>query len=202
MEEKNNLKVGLVLSGVMALALGIYWAFYYEGLSESANDVKGEKVFFMEWNEIASSTPFLSRDSHASFVFQDRIWIIGGLNGNGLVSPTHQIKYWQAPHLNYIWVSENGRDWKEIETENIWAPRRSMSIIEFKNKLWMLGGWSTGGGYSNELWNSEDGVDWTKTEIKFPFEPREGQIAGIFNEKLFIMGGVNYDRRKTFNDVW
>ncbi len=202
MEENNNLRFGLVLAGAMALILGVYWGFYYKGQTKPDGNTAVEKKLSLEWREVVSSAPFSPRDSHASFVFQNKIWVVGGLNGNGLVSPSHQVKYWQAPHFNDIWNSEDGLVWNKIEAGKIWPGRRSMNITEFNGALWMFGGWGPGTGYSNDLWRSEDGKNWIKVEARLPWEAREGQIAEIFDGKLWAMGGVNYDKRKTFNDVW
>jgi len=49
---------------------------------------------------------------------------------------------------------------------------------------------------------SDDAINWTKVVDKAPWEPREGQTAEVFDGKMWMIGGVNYDKRKTYNDVW
>jgi len=198
--KENSVKIGLILAGILALFLAYY--FYSGQELRPREEEPKEEVFNLEWKNLASTTPWSKRDSHATFVFQNKLWLIGGINGDGLVSPSRQVKYWEASHFNDVWVSEDGVNWNEIETENIWPPRRSMSIVEFNGRLLMFGGWSPVSGYSNDAWQSSDGINWTKLEFSPAWEAREGQNIEIFQGKLWVMGGVNYDKRKVFADAW
>ncbi len=156
----------------------------------------------LSWSQTSTSAQWTPRDSAASFVFQGRMWTMGGLNGNQNVDANYVVRYWEAPHFNDIWATENGADWELIKEHAEWAPRRSMSVIQFKDKLWMLGGWSPITGYTSDIWQSDDGITWTKVVLQAPWGPREGQITLVFQEKIWLIGGVNYDNRETKNDVW
>lgn len=157
----------------------------------------------LSWTSIASSSPWETRDSAAAFVFDGKMWIMGGIDGNNVpVGPDHAVEYWKAPHFNDIWNSEDGVSWHLVATTSAWAPRRSMSVVSFNGALWMFGGWSPEGSYQSDVWQSKDGVRWTRVLTEAPWESREGQWAEVFQGKLWMMGGVNYDVRKTFNDVW
>jgi len=206
MEKKEIFKILLALA---ALAVLSFWSV--DGPKTDNNPaVKGEekavsKEPMLEWKELTPTgvgAPWAPRDSHETFIFQNKIWLIGGINGNGLVDKNHFIAYWIAPHFNDIWNSDDGINWTKIDSKNIWTPRRSMSIVFFKDKLWMFGGWSKAGGYVDDIWSSEDGVNWTRAKAKADFPPREGQTAEVFDGRIWMMGGVNYDKRKVFNDVW
>lgn len=203
MDKKEILKVLLAL---LALAVISFWSVE-KPKTDGKPAIKVEektvsKEPTLEWKELTASAPWSPRDSHETFVFQNKIWLIGGLNGNGLVDKNHFIAYWTAPHFNDIWNTEDGINWIKIDSKNIWMPRRSMSIALFKDKLWMFGGWSKQGGYVDDIWSSEDGINWARAEAKAAFPPREGQTAEILDGKLWMMGGVNYNKRKVFNDVW
>ena len=154
------------------------------------------------WREVASAAPWAARDSAASVVFENKIWIMGGLNGNRNVDTKHFIKYWEAPHFNDIWSTDDGERWQLVESASQWPPRRSMSVIEFNNKLWMFGGWSPVTGYTSDVWQSADGASWTKAVANAPWSPREGQTAEVFQNKVWLIGGVNYDARQVKNDIW
>lgn len=156
----------------------------------------------LNWELITQSAEWQPRDSAASFIFQDKIWTMGGLNGNGNIGLDHYIRYWEAPHFNDIWSSTDGANWK-LEKENAeWAKRRSMSVVFFQDKLWMFGGWSPVTGYTSDVWQSTDGINWIEVLTNAPWEPREGQTTEVFQGKIWIIGGVNYDKRETKNDVW
>jgi D-alanyl-D-alanine carboxypeptidase len=157
---------------------------------------------FLVFEKITSQAPWQERDSQAALVFKNKIWLMGGLNGNGYVVKPGLVKYEQAPHFSDIWVSENGKNW-ELLTENApWGKRRSMQVVEFKGKIWLIGGWGPEIGLKNDVWYSEDGVNWVLATSTAQWSPREGHTVVVFNDKLWLMGGVDYFKRKTFNDVW
>ncbi len=156
----------------------------------------------LSWLIATSSANWESRDSAVSFIFQNKMWIIGGLNGNDHIDANGTERYWEAPHFNDIWSTNDGIDWAlEIEHANF-PSRRSMSVVNFKDKLWMIGGHSPTGGLQSDVWQSDDGIHWNKVATKAAFLPREGQTVEVFNDRLWIIGGVNYDKRKALNDVW
>lgn len=157
----------------------------------------------LSWSVVASSSPWEARDSAAAFVFDSKMWIAGGIDGNGVpTSPDHAVEYWKAPYFNDIWNTTDGVQWRRVTASAEWAPRRSMSIVDFDGSLWMFGGWSPQGGYQSDVWQSKDGVHWTRVVAKAAFIPREGQWVEVFKGKLWMTGGVNYDIRMIFNDVW
>jgi hypothetical protein len=157
----------------------------------------------LSWSEAATSSAWEARDSAAAFVFDDKMWIEGGLDGNGAPSGLHhEVEYGGALYFNDIWSSTDGARWKLEATSTGWKPRRSMSIVEFKGALWMFGGWSPEDGYQSDVWQSHDAVHWTRVTGNAAFVPREGQWVEVWNGKLWMTGGVNYEARKTFNDVW
>lgn len=154
------------------------------------------------WREATSSAPWQARDSAASFVFADKLWMEGGINGDVEANPeTHYVEYWKAPHFNDIWSTADGIMWEKSSTNAAWPPRRSMSIVEFRGALWLFGGWSPIGGYQSDIWRSEDAIHWQKVGDA-PWPPREGQAAVLFRDRVYLIGGVNYDAREEKNDVW
>jgi len=48
-----------------------------------------------------------------------------------------------------------------------------MSVVFFKDKLWMLGSWSPSNGYQSDIWQSIDGIHWQKIVSKAPWATRE-----------------------------
>ncbi len=173
---------------------------------EVALPVITEPVFqpeHLKWKFATMTAEWLPRDSAASFVFRDKMWIVGGINGNGIATnDDHGVQYWKAKHFNDIWSSADGISWTRERAEATWSVRRSMSIVPFKGSLWMFGGWSPVTGYTSDVWKSGDGLAWKLETESAPWNPREGQTALVFDDKLWIMGGVNYDERSVMNDVW
>jgi hypothetical protein len=166
---------------------------------------KEEPIFKPEnllWENITQSAPWKPRDSGASFVFQNKLWLLGGLNANGKVGKNHRVNYSRAPHFNDIWNTEDGINWFQVSTSSVWESRRSMSVVAFNNKLWMFGGWSPITGYTNDVWISEDGIHWLQIVKEANWPAREGQTSVVFKNKIWLIGGVNYNKRQVKNDVW
>ncbi len=156
----------------------------------------------LSWELAISSAEWEARDSGASFVFKDKIWTMGGLDGDEKVQADNKVIYWEAPHFNDIWTTEDGISWKLEKEKAEWPPRRSMSIVYFKDRLWMFAGWSPISGYQRDIWQSDDGINWTKVVSEAAWPAREGQTAEIFQGKIWMFGGVNYDEHETKNDAW
>jgi len=154
------------------------------------------------WSLATSSAQWRTRDSAASFVFQNKLWTIGGLDGNGHRDAQGVEHYWEAPHFNDIWSTVDGREWTQESAHAEFPPRRSMSIVEFNGTLFMIGGHSPTNGVQGDVWQSDDGITWRKVVDKAAFVPREGQTVEVFAGRLFMMGGVNYQQQKVLNDVW
>ena len=156
----------------------------------------------IHWTEVTMAVPWEARDSGEIFLFQDKMWIMGGINGNEIIQGDNIIEYWRAPHFNDIWHSEDGVQWNQVTASAEWPPRRSMSVVFFKDRLWMFGGWSPTTGYTNDIWSSVNGIHWTQVAQNTEWPAREGQLVEIFQDKIWLIGGVNYDDRETKNDVW
>jgi len=156
----------------------------------------------LRWVEATSTAPWEPRDSGEVFIFQNKMWLMGGLNGNNQIKENHLVEYWKAPHFNDIWNTEDGIHWQRVADRSAWAPRRSMTVAFFKNKLWMLGGWSPINGYVNDIWTSDDGINWTRAVEHAEWSAREGHSLEVFRNKLWLIGGVNYNERQTKNEVW
>lgn len=193
--------IGMIVVMVIGFAAKPYFSKKENAINNKVLEVKSGNVK-LEWEELTDAAAWEARDSHAFFVFNDKMWIVGGLDGNGLVNENHQIRYDRAPHFNDVWNSEDGINWTKVSVEKIWPPRRSMSIIPYRGKLFSYGGWSPVSGYFNRIWTSDDGIKWTMVNAKVPWDAREGQAVEEFNGRLWLIGGVNYDKRKVFNDVW
>lgn len=86
-------------------------------------------------------------------------------------------------------------------------PKRFRAVaVNFKDKLWLIGGRGTQGKYYNDVWQSPDGKNW------FPvvgttggkFAPRDGHTVLVFMDKIWVIGGRTDDGAgvKVLGDVW
>jgi leucine-zipper-like transcriptional regulator 1 len=99
-----------------------------------------------EWVQVNAGPRWSSRTEHASVVFQDKIWVLGGLNkgiSNG--------------NLNDVWSSPDGVNWTQVTAAAAWEPRSRHSALVYDGKLWVLGGYGNNGTL-HDVWYSSDGA--------------------------------------------
>lgn len=203
--ERVSLIFKIVIGALIVTAIGLT-IFFFSKKEDAPVVVKDEytatELASLTWQEATAQAPWQERDAPAAFLFNNAMYIAGGIDGNE-VTRQKSVAYWNAPHFNDVWKTENGKDWTRVTKQAEWSNRRSMSIVPFNGKLFMIGGWSPEGGYKKiGIWTSTDGIDWEKAVETPDYPPREGATIEVFNGKLWMMGGVNFDNRETLNDVW
>ena len=142
------------------------------------------------WNEETENAAFSTRRDHASVVFDNKLWIIGGESKIG------------GPLLNDVWYSSDGKNWIQATPSANWSPRRGHKCVVFDNKIWLLGGFEVGTKFDNDVWYSSDGKNWTQAVASAPWQARGFHAATVFNNALWIMGGTVNLPGLTVNDVW
>jgi hypothetical protein len=202
-----NIKNILIIGGVVIIGITLYFFFKPNPpLKEpEVPEIEEPQVFepsLLAWEKAIKAMPWPARDSHTVVVFQDKLWLIGGLNGNNHLMSPGAVDYEQAPHFSDIWMSEDGIQWTLITNNAPWKKRRSIQSVVFQDKLWLIPGWGPETGVTSEIWNSQDGIDWQKVSTNGVWPSREGHQLVVFQDKLWLIGGVNYATRETKNDVW
>ena len=156
----------------------------------------------LNWEKITESAPWQERDSHAVIVFKNKIWVMGGVDATKRVVSPGNIDYGNAQHFKDVWSSSDGINWQLVTNNAPWGDRRSMQVVEFNDKMWLMGGWGPEFGYKNDIWSSVDGIKWKLEENSAEWPSREGHQLLVFQNKIWLIGGVRYDRHKLFSDVW
>ena len=139
-----------------------------------------------------SSVGWLGRNGHGSVVFRGRIWILGG--GGDVMK-----KY------NDVWSSVDGINWVEESARPGvivgWLGRNGHSSVVFRNKIWILGGFTDMMGYLDDVWSSTDGRKWVKEDMDgTPWNTRFGSDVVVFDDKMWMLGGFGGGLDK--GDVW
>lgn len=107
------------------------------------------------WTCTTATAPFTGREQHTCMAFNDRLWVIGGLDANGKA-------------LNDVWSSSDGVTWRMEQDSAAFPPRYGHASVVFDNKMWVIGGFSPlvigsrFGYYRNDAWYSSDGVQWNR----------------------------------------
>lgn len=156
----------------------------------------------LSWEQATSSVPWQGRDSQAVVVYKDKIWLMGGVDATKRVMSPGNVDYGNAQHLSDVWSSEDGLNWQKVSDNAPWGERRSMGIVNFKGKMWLMGGWGPEIGYKTNIWSSEDGVVWKMEAKSASWPSREGNQLLVFQNKIWMIGGVKYDSHQVFADVW
>jgi hypothetical protein len=161
------------------------------GFSDTYSDVWTSKNG-VNWELINVAAGFGARSEHASAVFDNKIWVIGGMDQTG-------------KKLNDIWYSTDGRNWAEATANAPFTPRNGLAAVVFQGKLWVISGNDSTA--SGSIWNTENGKDWTLVNNDPPFKKRGGHGVAVFDNKLWLVAGMQYPPGKSSlgnekNDIW
>jgi hypothetical protein len=121
---------------------------------------------FKSWTIISKSSNLPKRFFYHPFVFNNKIWIIGGEDKNTKYSD--------------IWNSEDGINWI-IQKENLpFGERSGSQIVILNNTLYLL---------DNDVWTSADGLNWQKVIDEIvKDEQLFGYSAQVFDNKIWLLG--------------
>lgn len=120
----------------------------------------------VSWELVSDKSNLPSRFFYHPFVFNNKLWIIGGEDKNA--------KYAD------IWNSEDGINWIKQKDKLPFGERSGSTVVQLKNKLYLL---------NNDVWSSEDGLNWQKETDEIV---KGGQIFGyaalVYDEKIWLLG--------------
>lgn len=151
------------------------------------------------WKLVTRQAPWIHSDLAMSIVFNNKIWMMGGWYNGRL--PGHS-----ASHE--VWSSKNGKKWKQETAAAAWSPRLAAAVVEFKGRLWLLGGsenyyFGNQGSLKNDVWYSNDGKEWKLATSNAGWSPRAYHQAVVLHNKMYVLGGGNYvPGYFACNDVW
>lgn len=94
----------------------------------------------------------------------------------------------------------NGVTWNNTFNAT-WQGRAQFACVVFQNKIWVIGGSTTGLNFFRDVWSSEDGENWTQVLAAAPWGARALLEACVFNGRLYVMGGSSAPGA-FLNDVW
>lgn len=140
------------------------------------------------WQMAVANAAWSPRAYHQAVVLDDRIWILGG----GNYVPSHHA-------LNDVWSSADGVHWEQVTDAAPWGPRLWFSSVVYRDRIWVLGGWSKSQGNFGDVWCSKDGRDWLCLKSARSWSPRHEHSAFVFQDKLWVAGGHAYPLN---SEVW
>lgn len=119
-----------------------------------------------DWERVSTRSNLPQRFFYHPFVFQDKLWIIGGEDAQQQYSD--------------IWNSVDGIHWIKQKDQLPFGKRSGSQIVSLKGKLYLL---------NNDVWSSIDGLNWQKeTDAIVKGEQVFGYSAQVFDEKIWLLG--------------
>ena len=133
----------------------------------------------------AGQTPFNGIRGHSSVVYDNKIWVIGGID--------------EEDHQNKVWTTTDGITWiSETEFPQRFAHHKS---VVFDDKIWVIGGATKTGSLNEVFYYSKETNTWTRYTMPPEFTERNGHGVlvvdeGRIHDGIYIFGDNNS------NDVW
>ncbi len=152
-----------------------------------------------EWKLVNKQAPWLHSDLPMNTTFQDKMWLMGGWHNGRL--PGHSAS-------NQVWASTDGNEWKQVTKATAWTPRIAGTVVEFRDRMWLLGGtenyyFGDEKSLKNDVWSSQDGSDWKRETANAGWSPRAYHQSVVLNDRVYVLGGGNYvPGYHAKNDVW
>ncbi len=169
---------------------GRLWVIAGEGPNCNTRSDVWSSADGYDWEQVTADAGFTSRDWHGAVVFQDRMWIIGGLHRSAACSETY---------LSDVWSSADGVEWR-LEAEDVFPARGGHATAVFDEKIWVIGGTNSWpAATQSDVWYSSDGVEWCRATDEHEFSNRYGLAAGVLDGRLFVIGGFDGNLQ---GDVW
>jgi hypothetical protein len=184
-----------------------------------------------QWVTLSKESNLPNRFFYHPFVFENKIWIIGGEDKNTKYADIWNSRdgiNWikQKDHAafgkrsgsqvvslngklflldNDVWSSPDGIIWQK-ETDEIVKGVEifGYSAIVFDHKIWLLGT-NRNGQFTSQVLVSEDGRTWVSQDA--PWSPRGGIASTVFQGKIYMTGGKyggmpNQPEFRYSNDLW
>ncbi len=178
---------GLVFAGKMWVLGGL--KDYYNGTDKDLLNDVWFSADGKNWTQATAQAPWAPRAYHGAIVLNNRMWVMGGGN-------------YRPGWLGYndVWSSSDGKNWTKATDHAPWSPRIWFSMVDYRGRMWVLGGWSDKPSKNwNDVWYSTNGNDWKELKTPEVWSPRHEHSAWVFQDKLWIAAGNPWP---LVNDVW
>lgn len=162
---------------------------YYFGTADSLKNDVWCSTDGKQWKQIIAHAGWSPRAYHQAVVLDDKIYVLGG----GNYAPKYHA-------LNDVWCSDDGEHWTEVTPSAAWTPRLWFSSVVYRDKMWVLGGWSDRPSTNwSDVWHSNNGKDWHELKTTTVWKERHEHAAFVFQDKIWVAGGMSPPLQ---NDVW
>lgn len=137
--------------------------------------------------------------------FNGSLFLYGGVDKTTANIPP-EVHYTGQTTLNDVWEGNlTGTVWAEVVANLPSSPRIWPSIIEFNDRLMMMGGYDNLNPVAQnftDTWESDDGINWTRLETAAQYTERHAAAPYVFNGRLYLAAGKANLIEATKNDIW
>ncbi|MEM8499730.1 MAG: hypothetical protein AAF542_17030 [Pseudomonadota bacterium] len=105
----------------------------------------------------------------------------------------------------YSLFNGEARSSDTLITHRHFAGREQHQVVEFNNKLWLIGsGGRRDSRYQSDVWSSNDGVAWRQETADSGIPARANYQAIVFSDRIWLIGGVSNSLTNTghLSDIW
>lgn len=152
------------------------------------------------WTAETLDAPWPGRAGLSAVVHKGAIYLLGGSQGDDAsTGGAGRILF------DDVWMSRDGRHWKEVVTKGPkWAPRAGAAVVSKNGYIYVLGGErgfscgfdpaspcqpATNTLYFNDVWRSPDGVTWEEVTASAGWSPRPGHQCVVVLDQIICFGG-------------
>jgi hypothetical protein len=152
---------------------------YYFGDDKSPKNDVWSSADGKEWTLVTANAGWPPRAYHQAAVLGNKMYVFGG--GNYVP---------QYAAYNDVWSSDDGIHWTQETEHAAWSPRLWFSSVVYRDRMWVLGGWSNNPSRNwGDVWYSKDGKEWKELKSAVTWKERHEHSAYVFQDKIWIAGG-------------
>jgi hypothetical protein len=153
---------------------------YYFGTEKSLKNDVWCSSDGKEWKAATENAGWRPRAYHQAVVLNDKMYVFGGGN---------YVPGYYA--MNDVWSSSDGAKWEQVTDQAPWSPRLWFSAVVYRDRMWVLGGWSNNPSKNwQDSWYSRDGKEWKQLKSEVIWKERHEHSAYVFQDKIWIAGGM------------
>ncbi len=83
----------------------------------------------INWTQATGSAPWQIRSNHVTVVFDGKMWLLGGWQGDATAG---------GGTKNDVWYSTDGANWTQVTSSAPWGRRTSHSAVVHDGKIWIV----------------------------------------------------------------
>ncbi|MBI2300537.1 MAG: galactose oxidase [Armatimonadetes bacterium] len=151
---------------------------FYDDNDQTLKDDVWSTADGRDWRLEAEHAGWPKRTHAQAVVFDGKLWITGG----GRWQP-------ETVPLNDVWCTEDGVNWVQVTPAAAWDPRIWFSLVVYRGRMWVLGGWSRTHGNFGDVWYSRDGRDWIELKSDVIWTRRHEHATLVFKDRIWVAGG-------------